>query len=130
MGRITIGIGLALIALGGGFYVGTGMKSITAMIPAFIGLPVAVLGGFGLSENENVRKHTAHVAVMLTLLGALAGLGRGIPGLFKEDSNKTAVMATLIMAAICILHVILSVRSFIAVRKAREAEAAGGAAEE
>ena len=122
MSKITILIGIALIVLGVGFYIGTGMVAVTAMIPAFVGLPVAILGFVGLSGSEKTRKHAAHFAVMLTLLGALAGLGRGIPGLFK-GAAVSAIAATLLMAALCIVHVVLSVKSFIAARKAREAAA-------
>jgi len=122
MSKITILIGIALIVLGVGFYIGTGMVAVTAMIPAFVGLPVAILGFVGLNGSEKTRKHAAHFAVMLTLLGALAGLGRGIPGLFK-GAAVSAIAATLLMAALCIVHVVLSVKSFIAARKAREVAA-------
>ncbi len=123
MSKLTIIIGVALIVLGVGFYIGTGMASVTALIPAFVGLPVAILGAVALVGGENARKHAVHVAVMLTLLGALAGLGRGIPAMIK-GGNTSAVIATLLMAAICIVHVVFSVKSFIAARKAREAAAA------
>jgi predicted lipid-binding transport protein (Tim44 family) len=124
MSKITIATGIALIILGVGFYIGTGSAHVTSLIPAFVGLPVAILGFVACCGGESARKHAAHVAVMLTMLGALAGLGRGIPGIFK-GADKAAIAATLLMAAICIVHVIFSVRSFIAARKAREAAAKG-----
>ena len=123
MSRITIFIGAALVVLGIGFYIRTDMVSVTALIPAFVGLPVAILGYFACCGSEKARKHCAHAAVVLTTLGALAGLGRGIPALIKGGFSDAAV-ATLLMAALCIVHVVFSVRSFIAARKAREA--AGG----
>ena len=122
MSKITIVTGIALIVLGVGFYIGTGMSAVTSLIPAFVGLPVAILGGVACCGSEKARKHAAHFAVMLTLLGALAGLGRGIPAMIK-GGNASAIAATLLMAALCIIHVIFSVRSFIAARKAREAAA-------
>ncbi|MEX2213349.1 MAG: hypothetical protein WD768_04435 [Phycisphaeraceae bacterium] len=120
MSKITITIGVALIALGAGFFFGTGSTHVTALIPAFVGLPVAILGGIACCGSDKARKHAAHIAVMLTLLGALAGLGRGIPAMIKGGISAP-VIATFLMAALCIVHVIFSVRSFIAARKAREA---------
>ena len=124
MARITIGIGVLLILLGVGFYFGTGRASVTALIPAFVGLPVAVLGAIALKGTTKVVMITMHIAVVLTLLGALAGLGRGIMSLAKAGLSAP-VVAQLIMGALCTLHVVLSVRSFIAARKARSAAGEG-----
>ncbi len=125
MSKITIGIGAALIVLGLGFYFGTGSEHVTALIPAFVGLPVFILGCVACCGGEGARKHAAHFAVLLTTIGALAGLGRGIMAIVKASAEKpvntAAVAATLGMAALCIIHVIFSVRSFKAARKAREA---------
>ncbi len=44
MAKITFGLGLVLIVLGLGAYFGTGRESLTALIPAFFGLPLALLG--------------------------------------------------------------------------------------
>ena len=125
MGRITIAIGVLLIIEGVAFWAGAGfaIEKWTAVIPALLGLPVLALGLVACcgADSDKVRMHTAHVAVLLTTLGVVAGLGRGIPGLFKETSNKTAVAAALVMAGLCAVHVALSVRSFIAARKARQA---------
>ena len=124
MAKVTIGIGIALVIQGVGFWAASGFEAITSMIPAFLGLPVSILGFIGVRGSDKARMHTAHGAVILTSLGVLAGLGRGVPGLFKDPVNMRAVSATLIMAAICAVHVFLSVRSFIAARKAREAQEA------
>jgi hypothetical protein len=127
MSKVTISIGLLLIIQGVAFYAASGFAHMTSLIPAFVGLPVAILGLVALKGSDSARKHCAHVAVLLTTLGALAGLGRGIPGLFKEDANMTAVAATLIMAVICIVHVVMSIKSFKAARLAREAAGGGEA---
>ena len=126
MPRITMIVGVALIALGVGFFIaaGAGVKQMTALIPAAFGLPVAICGALGAKGDEKMRKHTAHIAVMLTLLGALGGVVRGIIGFTKPELRPMAITAQLLMGAICVLHVILSVRSFIAARKARESQAA------
>ena len=129
MSKTTIGIGLILIIQGVAFYAATGFAHMTSLIPAFVGLPVAILGLIALNGSEGARKHCAHIAVILTTLGVLAGLGRGIPGLFKEGANMTAVIATLIMAVICAAHVFLSVKSFKTARIARQAAEANDGGE-
>jgi hypothetical protein len=61
----------------------------------------------------------AHIAVVLTLLGFLAAVGRLVPSLMAEEAPTTWQIISLGgMAALCLLHVILSVQSFIAARKA------------
>lgn len=124
MSKITIAVGAILIALGAGFYFTSApeSKSMTALIPAFFGLPVLILGLVACCGSEKARKHGAHFAVMLTLIGALGGLGMGIKNISNE-AKKRAATAQLIMGVICIVHVVFSVRSFIAARKAREAAA-------
>jgi len=42
MPRLTIVLGVVLIAIGVGFYIGTGSQSVTALIPAFLGLPIGL----------------------------------------------------------------------------------------
>ena len=122
MANITIIIGLLLIALGAGGYYGGGQPSMTAMIPAFFGLPIALLGVVALKEK--LRKHAMHGAVLLGLLGFVGALMRPVMKLFGEEPFELnmAVGSQLAMAAICLVFVVLCVRSFIAARKSREAE--------
>ncbi len=124
MSKITIAVGAILIALGAGFYLTSAAdaKSATALIPAFVGLPVLILGLVACCGSDKARKHAAHFAVMLTLIGALGGIGMGLKNI-SNDAKKRAATAQLLMGAVCIVHVIFSVRSFIAARKAREAAA-------
>ena len=63
--KISIITGLALIALGVGFFINTGMdwKSWTSLIPALVfGLPILVCGL--LAQNEKRRMMVAHIAVL------------------------------------------------------------------
>ncbi len=119
-------IGLILVAVGVVFFltadVPEGKSRVTALIPAFVGLPVAILGCVGCCKPA-ANKHAAHVAVVLTLLGTLGGLGMGFKNMGAEG-KETAVLAQLIMGGVCLVHVILSIKSFIAAKKAREAAAA------
>lgn len=122
MAKTTILVGLVLIVMGIGSYFGSGMVSITALIPAFFGIPIALLGV--AAQDESRRKHAMHGAIVLALLGFLGS----VPGLLKVgtllDGTAARPMATAmqsIMAVMLAVFIVLCVRSFIAARKAREA---------
>ncbi len=123
MAKITIGLGLVLIALGRGSYFGTGRASVTALIPAFFGLPLLVLGLVAL--HQGMRTTAMHIAVVIGLLG-FAGTVSGLmklPVLLTggELERPAAVAVQAAMAIVCFVFVLLSVWSFI---KARRASAA------
>lgn len=102
----------------------TGSK--TALIPAVFGLPLMLCGT--LAFIEDLRKHAMHVAAGIALVGGLMAGGRGlmkINALFGDDPvSQRAVTMVLTMAVICLIYVGLSVRSFIAARKAGLIESA------
>jgi hypothetical protein len=101
---------------------GAPQQSVTALIPTFVGAPLLILGWLGLAMPEQ-RKHLMHAAVVLSLLGFLMSFGRFLAvDLNPAKRNfRGGMQAVLVMAILCGLHVLLSVRSFIAARKAREA---------
>jgi len=114
---ITIGILLILLGLGG--YVGTGRESVTALIPLFFGLAIAGLGLAG--RRPEWRKHALHGATVLALLGLL-GSARGMPATVRllqgqQVARPAAAVAQALMALICLVFVILAVRSFAAARR-------------
>jgi hypothetical protein len=118
MPRITALLGVALVLLGVGGYFATGMVSVTAMIPAFLGVPLVALGMLG--RRPAWRKTLMHLALVLTLIG-LAGAARGLPGLFQlagglEVARPAAVVAQSAMALLCLLHLALGIRSFVLAR--------------
>ena len=120
MAKITIGFGILLIALGLGAYFGTGRESITAMIPAFLGLPLAILGIIAL--RPGARKIAMHIAVVLAALG-VAGTFSGLmklPALMRGDeiARPAAAIVQAIMAIVCLIFVALCVWSFIKARRA------------
>ncbi len=120
MARITIGLGLVLIALGLGGYFGTGRESLTALIPLLFGLLLALLGVVALKEH--MRKHAMHVAAVIGLLG-FAGTVKGLlklPVLLTggELARPAAVAVQAAMAIACLLFVLASVWSFIKARRA------------
>lgn len=124
MPALTLAIGAALIALGVGSYVLTGGVSLTALIPAAFGLVMVVAGV--LAQNERMRMHAMHAAVLVALLGFLGSI-RGVMGLGKvldgTAVRPAAIVAQTIMAVLTLIYVVLAVRSFIAARRARRAGA-------
>jgi hypothetical protein len=119
MPQITLILGALLVLIGVSFYVGTGTSSITALIPAFLGVPILVAGG--LAFRQGWRKHAMHVAVLLALLGFL-GSARGLlqlPALLSgaELERPAAALAQSITALLCVVFVVLAVNSFIRARR-------------
>ena len=95
----------------------TEKASITALIPAFFGI---VLAGLGVAANglENLRKHLMHVAVLIGLVGFIVPLIRVVPKL-GDLTLSAAVVSQITMSVVCLVFVILCVRSFIAARANR-----------
>jgi hypothetical protein len=100
--------------------------SITAMIPAFVGFPLLILGTLGLQPAW--RKHAMHLAAVVALLGALAGLGRGLMKISDALSAATydearPVIFSLLMGLICLAVLLAAIGSFRAARRARAVDA-------
>jgi hypothetical protein len=122
MPRITVIFGILLILLGVGGYVVAvqdGKPSVTALIPTFFGVILSVCGV--LAFKENLLKHAMHGAAAFGLLGFLAPAGRLMGKLAAGDLNlaSNAILAQIIMAALCLVFVGLCVRSFIETRRQR-----------
>ena len=110
----------ALIVVGAvGYFgwesIGAEKQSITAAIPAFVGILIGIGGVVSLKNNMAGM----HIAVLFSTLGVLAGLGRLIPTLIKGEASGPAPILIAIMTIICLIFTVLAVRSFIAARKAR-----------
>ena len=121
MAKITIGVGMILIALGLIGYFGTSMVSWTALIPAFFGLPLVVLGALALQEGW--RKHAMHAAIVVGLIGFLGGAFSFIrPFLSGGEMKPMAATMQALMALTCAVFVGLGVKSFIDARRARNME--------
>ena len=120
MPRVTIALSSVLIIMGVVAYVATGAVSVTALIPAFVGLPVLVFGV--LAERQPQRRALwMHLAVGLMLLGLLGTL-RALPALVSlmggaVVDRPAAVIVQLLMLSVCLVHVVLSIRSFVAARR-------------
>jgi multisubunit Na+/H+ antiporter MnhF subunit len=123
MAKVTIGLAVVLIALGLVGFIGTGSQHYTALIPAALGVLLGIFGALSLSPDPSRRKLFMHINVTLGLLGFLGT----VMGLFQWFQmlagqivkNPPATESKAAMALLCLIYVILCVRSFIAARKAR-----------
>ena len=121
MPSITIGYGAILTVIGLTGYFATGQASVTALIPAFLGVPVAICGL--LARNERLLKHAMHGAVLLALLGLLGTLSSPakLPALLDGTAERPAAVLAQVLTLLCsLIFVVLSVQSFIAARRARQ----------
>jgi hypothetical protein len=135
---VTIVVGLLLCALGVAGYTGAveyfgrhPYSSVTALIPAFVGAPLALCGVLAL--NQRWLKHAMHAAAMLGLLGLLGAAVRAAPKVPVVLSDGTAALehpeafrSQVAMAAVCAVFVGLCVNSFIQARRRKRAQAATG----
>lgn len=118
MHRVTVVFGALLVLLGLiGYLVlaDPDARSVTALIPAFFGIPI-VLAGL-VAAKPAARKHAMHVAMLFALLGAVAPwmrLARSFSEGF-ELNEKTGVQLT--MSILCLVLLVLGIRSFIAARR-------------
>ncbi len=120
MSTTSIVFGVLLILLGVvGYAYGLmiGHASPTALIPAAFGLVIAIIGAVA-AKNEGLREHLMHAAVIIALIGFIAPLGRVLSKI-SEFSISAASLSQLAMSALCLIFVVLAVRSFIAARRDR-----------
>jgi len=115
MAKITVVFGAVLIVVGLAGYFLTGRQSVTALIPAFIGLPILVLGGAG------VRTAQGTLLCMIAAIVTLLGLGGCVPGLIKlvtlltggEVARPAAVYLQSIMAILSLVYLATYIRYLI-----------------
>lgn len=121
MPKLSVNLGILLIILGIFSYYISGAASVTALIPAFFGLVFSVLG-FLAVKKESMRKHAMHAALLLAILG-LGGSFGGLTSMIsyfaggEAPERFMASTSQAIMATLCILFLILGVKSFIDARK-------------
>lgn len=121
MASTTIYCGILLIIIGlAGYVYGMSAEhaSPTALIPAAFGLVLAILG-FVARAKDNLRKHVMHAAVLIALIGFIAALGslfrNGFPSSFGPGP-----ISQISMALVCLVFIILAVKSFIDARRGEQ----------
>ncbi|MCC7052383.1 MAG: hypothetical protein IT355_03890 [Gemmatimonadaceae bacterium] len=119
---VTIVAGGLLTVLGLLSYFMSVSHSLTALIPLAIGIPLEACGALAL--RPELRKHAMHGAAGLALLGVL-GSAPGAVALLRllagEDGAVVALAAgaQAAMFVICLLFLILCIRSFMNARARR-----------
>lgn len=115
---ILSGVLLILIGIMGYFFsLADGNRSWTALIPAIFGMVLAILG-YAAKAAESLRKHLMHAAVLLALIGFVIPLYR-IVSKMNDFMISLALLSQIAMSLICLVFVIISVKSFIDARKNR-----------
>ncbi len=128
MAKLSIVLGLVLVALGaaGYFMAEVDDRSVTALIPAFFGAPIALLGLLAQAK-AGARKHSMHGIALLALLGLIGAGMQGLPklGALLTDraslERPTATLMQNLMALVCLVLLVACVRTFVRARKANPA---------
>ena len=118
MPSTSIACGTLLVLIGLLGYINSVMTnhaSMTALIPAVFGIVLVLLGIFA-RRNEGLRKHLMHAAVVIALLGFIAVSAQLVR---KSDSltYSAATVSQVSMALVCLLFVILAIKSFADARR-------------
>jgi uncharacterized membrane protein HdeD (DUF308 family) len=112
MPKLTLLFAALLIILGVGAFLFSGSR--TALLPAYAGLVLAILGGLALAF-ESGRRHLMHVAAVVALLGALAPAAT--LGIRAAQMSPLALTVNIGMLVLCGGLLALMVRSFVAARR-------------
>ena len=122
MAPLAILFGLLLSLLGVIFYAIAEVKSVTALIPMFVGVVLAGLGFMALKAR--LRMHAMHGAALVGLIGFGVPTYRLVKTL--PEAEALPIMEQALMALLCLVFVVLCVKSFIDARPRRKQEGGAG----
>jgi len=119
MPSVGIVTSLVLVGIGViGYFVG-GRASVTALIPAFFGVPLLLSSALALKPSR--LKMGMHIAAMFGLLGFVMPAGMLASKAAKGTLEwKLSTYSMLSMSIVSLIFVVLCVKSFIDVRRARQ----------
>ena len=112
---LTILYGLFMVIWGISISLISGSSSITSMIPAFIGVPLAFIGFISMIK-PTLRKALMHIAVVIGIIAFLGGLDF-FRGMFN---NYYAGLSKLMLLITGFVYVYFCVQSFIFVRRQKK----------
>lgn len=107
--------GLFMVIWGISISLISGSSSITSMIPAFIGVPLAFIGIISMMK-PTFRKALMHIAVFIGIIAFLGGLDF-FRGMFN---NYYAGLSKLMLLITGFVYVYFCVQSFIFVRRQKK----------
>jgi len=114
MVRFTVAIGIALVVLGVGAYALTSAVSVTALIPAFVGIPLLVCAA--LARPASRRRPALIAALVIALLGALGSsmnalkIGEAIAGTAQRPA---AVWVSAVMFVLLVVYLVVGGRDLL-----------------
>lgn len=126
MAKLTLWVGVLLVLISVGFWLATGRAESAALHPAGIGVLLILSGVLANTESVKQRMIWMHIAVTLGLIGFLTTGVRATIAVAKGTAltlNPLGFEERVAIALVCLIYVVLCVRSFIAARKARTATA-------
>ena len=109
--------GLFMVIWGIAISLISGSTSITSMIPAFMGVPLAFIGFISMIK-PTLRKALMHIAVVIGIIAFLGGLDF-FRGMF---TNYYAGLSKLMLMVTGFVYVYFCVQSFIFVRRQKKTE--------
>lgn len=122
MAKLSLIFGVLMIALGVTGFMISSASSVTALIPAFVGVILVLLAAIA-KKSPSANMHAMHVAALLALLGAGGSAFKGIPSIvhyLKGDASYgLRALSQGGFAILCVVFLVLCVRSFIAARRNR-----------
>lgn len=122
MAKTTIWLGVALILLGLLGWVSSSYSQMS-LIPTYIGIALAILGGFAVTDNAKRRMLFMHMVVTVELIGfivtvkSIASYVEMMRG--RQFANPAAIEENAATAVVLLFFVLISVRSFITAWRAR-----------
>ncbi len=123
MAKLTIVFGLLLVLIAVAGFVATGSSHPTALIPGGVGLLFVLFGVLANSPDAKKRMLWMHIAVTAALLMFLGTVKADID-VFRlahgvEFPHPIAIEEKAATSLLCLLFVLLCIRSFIAARRER-----------
>ena len=109
--------GLFMVIWGISISLISGSSSITSMIPAFVGVPLAFIGFISMIK-PTFRKVLMHIAVVIGMIAFLGGLDF-FRGMF---TNYYAGLSKLMLLITGFIYVYFCVQSFVFVRRQKKLE--------
>jgi uncharacterized membrane protein HdeD (DUF308 family) len=114
-------VGALLIVIGVGAWLLSDAASVTALIPAMLGVLLLVLGL--LAGRPAMHSHAMHGAMVVALVGVLGTLMQVVelPALLTggDVERPLAVVVSSLTLVLCAVLLVLGIRSFVAARRAR-----------
>ena len=127
MVNLTRVLGGLLVVVGVAAYLITGAESVTALLPAFLGLPILVLGLLAGRLRERPTIVTALVFALLGALGTLMNVAE-LPALLAGDEveRPAAVVTSTVTVVLCLAYLGFGVRWW---RSSRDVESASASSD-